>query len=142
MPLAGTTLVTRTTDRRLVYPWYAAVLTRQALFNPVFHAGTTVAFREYSPGVATSPLFLAVWALATRAALRERLASRRGVAVSIAAGAAIQGWAVADQVFFAFDGRGSDEAGQTGPQCPPRASAPRLEPASRRPRRESVGFAG
>jgi uncharacterized protein with HXXEE motif len=111
MTLAGTGLVTRTRDPRAVYPYYAAVLTQQALFNPAFHAGTTVAFGEYSPGSATSPLFLAVWALATRAALREELVSRRGVAASIAAGAAIHAWVVADQVFFAFDGHGSDEAG-------------------------------
>jgi hypothetical protein len=111
MTLAGTALVARTSDPRVVYPYYAAVLTQQALFNRVFHAGTTVAFRAYSPGVATSPLFVAVWALATRALLRERLASRQGVAASIAAGGAIHAWAVADQVFFAFDGRTSDEAG-------------------------------
>ena len=57
----------------------------------------------------TSPLFLAVWALATRAALRERLASRRGVAVSIAAGGAIHAWAVADQVFFAWPRLGTHQ---------------------------------
>jgi hypothetical protein len=110
MTLAGTALVTRTRDPRAVYPYYAAVLTQQAMFNPVFHVGTTIAFREYSPGSATSPLFLAIWALATRAALREELVSRRGVAASIAAGAAIHGWAVADQVFFAFEASDSEEA--------------------------------
>ena len=35
------------------YPYYAVVLTQQALFNPVFHAGTTVAWGRYSPGLAT-----------------------------------------------------------------------------------------
>jgi Protein of unknown function with HXXEE motif len=103
MTLAGTALVTRTRDPRAVYPYYTAVLTQQALFNPAFHSATTVAWRTYSPGLATSVLFLPVWVLATRAALREDLVSRRGVAASIGVGAAIHAWAVADQVFFAFD---------------------------------------
>jgi hypothetical protein len=111
MTLAGTALVTRTRDRRVVYPWHAAVLTQQALFNPAFHAGTTVAWRAYSPGLVTSPLFLAVWGLTTRAALREGLISSPGLAASIAVGAAIHAWAVADQVFFVFGERASGGRG-------------------------------
>jgi hypothetical protein len=103
MTLAATPLVARSRDRRLLYPYYAAVLTQQALFNPIFHAGTTVAFREYSPGLVSAlVLFIPLWDRATRAALREGLVTRRGVALSIATAGAIHAVAVANQVFFAF----------------------------------------
>jgi hypothetical protein len=99
MSLATAPVAAGTRDRRVAYAWYTVVLTQQAVFNPVFHLATTAAFRTYSPGLATSLLFLPVWAGATRAGLREGLLSARGVGVGVAIAGAIHAAAVAQQVF-------------------------------------------
>jgi hypothetical protein len=102
MTLAATPLAVRARDRRVAYAYYIVVLTQQALFNPAFHAATTMAWRTYSPGLASSLLFLPLWAQATRAALREERVTPRGVGVAVVAAGALHAWVVADQVFFAF----------------------------------------
>jgi hypothetical protein len=97
---AGTWLVARTCRRAPFLAWHAAVLSQQTLWNPVFHAGTTVAYTEYSPGLVTAlALFPATWVALTAAAVRERRISRRAVALSALAGAAVHGGAVAQQVY-------------------------------------------
>ena len=97
----GTTLlVVRVPSRRLFLAHYAAVVTQQALFNPVFHAGTTVAFRSYSPGLLTSLLFVPLWWRLTRLGLRRGLLTRSGVLGASAVGGLVHGSAVARQVFF------------------------------------------
>lgn len=59
---------------------YRRVLTQQALFNPLFHAGTTVSYSAYSPGLVTSlALFLPLWYHLTRLALDEGLLTYRRV---------------------------------------------------------------
>ena len=47
---------------RPMFSYFAIVLTQQAVFNTLFHSGTTVAYREYSPGLVTALAgFLPVW---------------------------------------------------------------------------------
>jgi hypothetical protein len=51
----ATWLVVRGGRRRGVFlAYYSTILTQQALFNTAFHAGTTVAYRDYSPGVVSA----------------------------------------------------------------------------------------
>jgi Protein of unknown function with HXXEE motif len=95
----ATALVARSRDRRLFFAYYSAVLSQQALFNPVFHAGTTAAFQRYSPGLATSLAFIPVWWRLTRLALREGRLTRTGAVAGAAIGGAIHAAAVAKQVF-------------------------------------------
>jgi hypothetical protein len=86
--------------RPFLLAFYAAGVTQQALWNPVFHAGTTVAWREYSPGLVTSlTLFVPLWTLITRRVLASGLLRRRGVLAAVAAGGALHAAAVAQQVF-------------------------------------------
>jgi hypothetical protein len=99
---AGATLVvTRTRNRIVFFVFYSTILTQQALWNTVFHVGSSAGFRAYSPGVVTSVLlFLPVWWHLTRLALSERLISRRGVAAAALIGGLIHAAVVAQQVFF------------------------------------------
>ena len=77
---AGTTVLMRSPSRPLFAAWYSAILTQQALFNTVFHVGTTVAWREPSPGVASAvTTFLPLWSVVTRDALRSGLLTRRAL---------------------------------------------------------------
>src|SRR5919201_5457350 len=46
MTLAGAAIVAGTRSRWVVFAYFALVLTQQALFNTLFHAGTTLAYRE------------------------------------------------------------------------------------------------
>jgi hypothetical protein len=97
--LAATALVAWGGSRKLFFAWYTGVLTQQALFNPVFHLGTTIAFRDYSPGLVSSLAFPALWRRYTLSALRAGLVTRPGVAAAVALGGAIHAAAVAQQVF-------------------------------------------
>jgi hypothetical protein len=99
MTAATTALIERTRDRRVFFAYYAAVLSQQALFNPLFHAGTTVAFRRYSPGLATSLAFLPVWRRMTRSALHQGRLTRRSAVAGAVIGGALHAAAVARQVF-------------------------------------------
>ena len=105
MTAAGTWLVARTRRPAPLVAWHTAVLSQQTLWNPVFHAGATVAYREYSPGLVTAlALFPATWVALTGAAIRERRISLRAAALSALAGAPLHAAAVAQQVY----GVGSD----------------------------------
>ena len=98
---AGTTIALRARHRAVFLAYYAGMVTQQAVFNAVFHVAATAAFRAYSPGAVSSVgLVLPVWVRLTRAALRERLLTRRSMAVSLAIGGAIHAVVVAQQVFF------------------------------------------
>jgi hypothetical protein len=100
MTLLATVAVTRWPGRRLFAPYYALVVTQQALFNPAFHVGSGVAAREWSPGTATAlVLFLPLWWRITRAALRDGALTRRAMATGIAVGGAVHATAVANQVY-------------------------------------------
>jgi len=93
LTVAGSYAATRR-PRRGVRAVYAGVLTQQAVGNAAFHAATR------APGVATSVgLVLPLWALITRAGLRERAITRRSLAVSLVAGGAIHALAVRRQVY-------------------------------------------
>jgi hypothetical protein len=100
MTAVGTWLVARTRRRPPFLAWHAAVLSQQTLWNPIFHAVTTIAYREYSPGLVTAlTLFPATWVALTAAAIREGRISCRGAALSALAGAALHAAAVAQQVY-------------------------------------------
>jgi hypothetical protein len=97
----ATLVVTRASNRRVFLVFYSTVLTQQALWNTVFHVGSTAGFSAYSPGLVTSALlFLPVWWHLTRLALSEGLISRKGLAVATLIGGLIHGAVVAQQVFF------------------------------------------
>jgi hypothetical protein len=100
MTLGATVLVSRTRGRAVFGAYHAAVLSQQTLWNPVFHAGATIAYREYSPGLVSAlALFPALWVLLTRAAVREGRLTARGARLSAALGAPIHAAAVAQQVY-------------------------------------------
>jgi hypothetical protein len=101
MTVAATPLAARARRRRAFFPYYAAVVTQQALFNALFHAGTTARYRAYSPGLATSVIVvLPLWWRITRLARRAGLLSSRGLGGGLAVGGAIHAAAVAHQVYF------------------------------------------
>jgi hypothetical protein len=101
MTLAATAAVARRPSRAAVFGYFATVLTQQALWNTVFHVGTTVAYRSYSPGVVTSVGgFLPLWWRLSCLARGERLLSSRGALAAAAIGGAIHATAVAQQVYF------------------------------------------
>jgi Protein of unknown function with HXXEE motif len=103
---ASTWLVRRTRRRAPFLAWHTTVLSQQALWNPVFHAGTTIAYREYSPGVVTAlALFPATWLALTVAAVRDGRTSPRAAALSAVAAAPVHAAAVARQVYGVGAGR-------------------------------------
>jgi hypothetical protein len=87
-------------EPRLFGLWYAGVVSQQMLWNPVFHLGTTIAYREYSPGLATAlTLFPPLWWRETRRALDAGRLSRRGVVIAAALGGFMHLRAVRQQVY-------------------------------------------
>jgi hypothetical protein len=102
MTVAGSALVSRAPTRAVVFSYFATVLTQQALFNTLFHTGTTVAYREYSPGLVSALSgFLPVWWHLSRLARREGLLSPSGELGAAAIGGAIHTAAVVQQVYRA-----------------------------------------
>jgi Protein of unknown function with HXXEE motif len=100
MTLAGTALVFRTQSRAGVFAYFALVLAQQALFNTLFHAGTTVAYREYSPGLVTAlGTFLPLWWHLSRLARREGLITPSGELLAGGIGGAVHASAVVQQVY-------------------------------------------
>jgi hypothetical protein len=100
MTVAGTALVSRELSRSAVFGYFAIVLTQQALFNSLFHAGTTVAYREYSPGLVTAVGgFLPVWWHLSRLARQEELLTRSGAIWAAGIGGALHAGAVVQQVY-------------------------------------------
>ena len=98
---AATYVLARSSRRRVFCVYYSTILTQQARFNTVFHVGTAVAWREYSPGLITSlTLFLPLWWRLTRLALDDGLITRGGAVLASAVGGTIHAGAVAQQVFF------------------------------------------
>jgi hypothetical protein len=71
--------ITRYGRRRAFTAYYSVILAQQALWNTAFHAGTTAAWRAYSPGLVSAlGLFLPIWWYLTQLGLREGLLTRRG----------------------------------------------------------------
>jgi hypothetical protein len=71
-----------------------------AFFNAAFHAGTTIVFREYSPGLFTSLVNAELWRRMTRAAMTERRLGRREVRLALLVSGTIHSAVIARQVFF------------------------------------------
>ena len=106
---AATVAITRSERRALGLAYYTLVLTQQAVFNTLFHVGTTFAYREYSPGVVTSVLTLALWRRLTRAALAEDRLGRRDAIACTALAGFVHAAVVARQVYFVgVPGDGAD----------------------------------
>lgn len=80
--------------------YYTLVVIQQAVFNAVFHAGFTLAFREYSPGLITSLPNTGLWRGLTRAALAESRVAQRDLSACIHVAGAVHAAVVARQVFF------------------------------------------
>ena len=97
--IAGTAAITHSERRALGLAYYTLVVTQQAIFNALFHVGTTLAYREYSPGVVTSALTVPLWRRLTRAALAEdRLSNRDVITCTLVAGI-VHAAVVARQVY-------------------------------------------
>ena len=75
-------------------------MTQQAVFNAVFHVSTTLAYREYSPGVVTSMLTVPLWGRLTRAALAEHRLSKRDLNACVLVAGIVHAAVVARQVYF------------------------------------------
>ena len=61
-------------NRLVIFAFFTFVFTPAAFFNIFFHAGATVAFGAYCPGVITAlTVYPVVFFLVTRTAVRERL---------------------------------------------------------------------
>jgi Protein of unknown function with HXXEE motif len=87
-------------EPRLFALWYTGIVAQQLLWNPVFHLGATIAYREYSPGLVTAlALFPALWWRETRRGLAAGHLSRRRVALAAAAGGLVHLAAVRKQVY-------------------------------------------
>lgn len=87
-------------EPRLFGAWYAAIVSQQLFWNPVFHLGTTIAYGEYSPGLVTAlALFPGLWLRETRRALRSGRLTRRGVALAALGGGLIHLSVVRRQVY-------------------------------------------
>jgi hypothetical protein len=98
--VAATCAVNRGERRALDLAYYTLVITQQAVFNAVFHAAATLAYREYSPGLVTSVLQLPLWRRLTSAALAERRLGPRDVVACTAVAGLVHAAVVARQVFF------------------------------------------
>jgi Protein of unknown function with HXXEE motif len=97
---AATAAVIRSDNRTLQMAYYTVVVTQQALFNAVFHAVSTIAFRQYSPGLITSLVNAGLWRRLTRSALAEGRIAERDLPACIVAAGALHAAVVARQVFF------------------------------------------
>ena len=99
--VAGLWVLRRTRSHGYVLFFSSVLLTQQALWNTAFHAGTTVAWRRYSPGLVTAlALFLPLWLHLVRLARREGLLSRGELTAGTIAGGLLHALVVAQQVFF------------------------------------------
>jgi hypothetical protein len=98
--VAATSAVTRADSRRLDLAYYTLVVTQQAAFNTIFHSVTTIAFREYSPGLITSILTVPLWRRLTAAAIAEDRLGRRAVAACFVVAGIVHAGVLARQVFF------------------------------------------
>jgi hypothetical protein len=97
--VAATLLVARKPDRRLFGLFYWTVLAPLPA-NAAWHAGATVAYRDYSPGLVTAVAFFrALWYGLTRLGLRERRLSRRGAVIGTGAGAVLHAAVVRQTVY-------------------------------------------
>jgi hypothetical protein len=97
--LAVTAVVAGRPDRRLFLLFYCGLLA-QLPANAAWHAGATVAYRDYSPGLVTSAaLFPALWYGITRLALADGRLSRRGAVLGTAAAAALHAAVVRQTVY-------------------------------------------
>ena len=89
--------------RILTFIFFTFIFTPAVFFNVLFHAGATLIFRVYCPGVITAlciyaPLFIAI----TYLALRERLVTHRMALTSFMVAGLVHAADVAHNVFKAF----------------------------------------
>jgi hypothetical protein len=101
LTVGSTAVAARSRDRRVFAAFYVALFVPQMFGNSLFHAGTTVVYREYSPGLFTAlGTFLPLWTAVTRGAIRDGLMTRRGAAAGTTVGTLLHAMIVAEQVYF------------------------------------------
>jgi hypothetical protein len=123
--IAATVAITHSERRALCLAYYTLVLTQQAVFNALFPMGTTLAYREYSPGAVTSMLMLPLWWRRTRAALAEDRLGRRDVIACTALAGFVHAAVVARPVYFVgVPGDGADGSSGRPGDWPVRAREP------------------
>jgi hypothetical protein len=97
--IAATAVAARVADRRVFLLFYCTVLAPLPA-NAAWHAGATVAYRDYSPGLVSSvALFPALWYAVTRIALNENRLSRRGAVLGTAVAALLHAAVVRQTVY-------------------------------------------
>jgi uncharacterized protein with HXXEE motif len=89
--------------RVLTFIFFTFIFTPAVFFNVLFHAGATVIFRVYCPGLITAtciyaPLFMAI----TYLALRERLMTHRMALTSFMVAGLVHAADLAHNVFKTF----------------------------------------
>lgn len=105
MTLAGTWMLAKRPGRSLVFLYFVAVVSQQGV-NGAWHAGTTAAYGEYSPGLVTGLLLLPLhWRLTRMAGAAGLLGPRSARAALLMAGA-VHAQVLARQV---YKGRGPQD---------------------------------
>jgi hypothetical protein len=98
--IAATWAITRSERRALDLAYYTLIVTQQAVFNALFHALTSITYREYSPGLVTAVLPVPLWRRLTRAAVAEHRLTERDVGACTIVAGAVHAAVVARQVYF------------------------------------------
>jgi len=96
-------IVSQFPNRIVVFVFFAFVFAPGLLCNTVFHAGATLMIREYCPGVITAvTLYIPVFVILSRLALREDLLTGRSLVAAIVIATAFHTWEVGHNVFKAW----------------------------------------
>lgn len=101
--LLSASVISINNHRILIFVFFTFIFTPAVFFNVLFHAGTTVIFRAYCPGLITAlyiytPLFFAISYLV----LREQLLTHRMAVVSFVVAGVVHATDVAHNVFKAL----------------------------------------
>jgi len=101
--VAAPLVISRFSNRFIVFVFFTFIFTPAAFFNIVFHAGATIVFGVYCPGLITAlTVYPVVWFLMSRSALHEKLLSLPLVFVSLAVGGLFHLADVSHNVFKAW----------------------------------------
>ena len=86
--------------RALVFVFFALVFTPSVFWNAIFHAGATVVFRVYCPGVMTAVgVYPVLFYVVSRGAYREGLLSSGGWVAALVIAGVFHAWEVGHNVF-------------------------------------------
>lgn len=100
--LIGAGIMSWLPDRPLVFVFFAFLFVPATLWNALFHAGATMVFRSYCPGVVTAMIvYPLVFYLVSERALREGFIGIGSWTTALAIAAAFHVWEVRHNVFKA-----------------------------------------